>query len=73
MAKKYVVTLTDDEPIQLLALAGQGQVSARQLTRAMSCSRPTHAGGQAGSLPGYLGLQYVPRRALVLDDAVAGG
>jgi FixJ family two-component response regulator len=34
MAKKYVVTLTDDERAQLLALARKGRVSARQLTRA---------------------------------------
>jgi len=34
MAKKYIVTLTDDERAQLLALTKRGKVSARRLTRA---------------------------------------
>lgn len=34
MAKKYIVTLTDDERTQLLALTKRGKVSARRLTRA---------------------------------------
>jgi transposase len=34
MAKKYVVTLTDDERAQLRALTKRGKVSARRLTRA---------------------------------------
>jgi len=34
MAKKYIVTLTDDERTQLLALTKRGTVSARRLTRA---------------------------------------
>jgi transposase len=34
MAKKYIVTLTDDERAQLLALTKRGTVSARRLTRA---------------------------------------
>ena len=34
MAKKYIVTLSDDERAQLLALTKKGQVRARQLTRA---------------------------------------
>jgi hypothetical protein len=34
MAKKYFVTLTDEERAQLLALTKRGKVSARRLTRA---------------------------------------
>lgn len=34
MAKKYLVTLTDDERAQLVALTKRGKVSARRLTRA---------------------------------------
>jgi transposase len=34
MAKKYVVTLTDDEREQLLAMTKRGTVAARQLSRA---------------------------------------
>jgi transposase len=34
MAKKYLVTLTDDEREQLLALTTRGKVAARQLSRA---------------------------------------
>jgi len=34
MAKKYIVTLTDDERAQLLALTKRGKVAARRLTRA---------------------------------------
>lgn len=34
MAKKYIVTLSDDERAQLLALTKKGQVRARKLTRA---------------------------------------
>jgi transposase len=34
MAKKSIVTLTDDERAQLLALTKRGKVSARRLTRA---------------------------------------
>jgi transposase len=34
MAKKYSVTLTDDERAQLVALTKRGKVSARRLTRA---------------------------------------
>jgi transposase len=34
MAKKYIVTLTDDEQAHLLALTKRGNVSARRLTRA---------------------------------------
>jgi transposase len=34
MAKKYFVTLTDEECAQLLALTKRGKVSARRLTRA---------------------------------------
>jgi transposase len=34
MAAKYLVTLTDDERAQLLALTKKGTVSARRLTRA---------------------------------------
>jgi transposase len=34
MAKKYLVTLTDDERAQLLALTKRGKVSARRLSRA---------------------------------------
>jgi hypothetical protein len=34
MAKKYFVTLPDDERAQLLALTTKGWLSARQLTRA---------------------------------------
>jgi transposase len=34
MAKKYLVTLTDDERTQLLALTKKGRISARQLARA---------------------------------------
>jgi transposase len=34
MAKKYIVTLTDDERTPLLALTKRGKVSARRLTRA---------------------------------------
>jgi transposase len=34
MAKKYIVTLTDDERAQWLALTKRGKVSARRLTRA---------------------------------------
>jgi transposase len=34
MAKKYIVTLMDDERAQLLALTKRGKVAARRLTRA---------------------------------------
>jgi transposase len=34
MAKKYIVTLTEDERAQLLTLTKRGKVSARRLTRA---------------------------------------
>jgi hypothetical protein len=34
MAKKYIVTLTDDERAPLVALTKRGKVSARRLTRA---------------------------------------
>jgi transposase len=34
MAKKYVVTLSDDERAQLVAFTKKGRVSARKLTRA---------------------------------------
>jgi hypothetical protein len=34
MAKKYLVTLTEDERAHLLALTKKGKVAARQLTRA---------------------------------------
>jgi transposase len=34
MAKRYLVTLSDDERVQLLALTKKGKVAARQLTRA---------------------------------------
>jgi len=34
MAKKYIVTLTDDERAQLGALTKRGTVSARRLTHA---------------------------------------
>jgi transposase len=34
MAKKYIVTLTEDERAQLVALTKRGKVSARRLTRA---------------------------------------
>jgi putative transposase len=34
MAKKYIVTLKDDERAQLLALTKRGKVAARRLTRA---------------------------------------
>jgi hypothetical protein len=34
MAKRYIVTLTEDERVHLLALTKKGKVSARQLTRA---------------------------------------
>jgi transposase len=34
MAKKYIVTLMDDERTQLLALTKRGKVAARRLTRA---------------------------------------
>jgi transposase len=34
MAKRYIVTLTEDERAQLLALTKKGKVSARELTRA---------------------------------------
>jgi transposase len=34
MAKRYIVTLTEEERVHLLALTKKGKVSARQLTRA---------------------------------------
>jgi hypothetical protein len=34
MAKRYVVTLTEDERAHLMALTKKGKVAARQLTRA---------------------------------------
>jgi hypothetical protein len=34
MAKRYIVTLTADERADLMALTKQGQIAARQLTRA---------------------------------------
>jgi putative transposase len=34
MAKRYLVTLTDDERAHLMALTKRGKVAARQLTRA---------------------------------------
>src|SRR5918999_3084772 len=34
MAKKYIVSLSDDERTQLLALTKRGQASARRLNRA---------------------------------------
>ena len=34
MAKRYIVTLTEDERVHLLALTKTGKVAARQLTRA---------------------------------------
>jgi hypothetical protein len=49
MAKKYLVTLTDDEREQLLAMTKGGKVAARQLGRAHILLH-THAGATDGAI-----------------------
>jgi transposase len=49
MAKKYLVTLTDDEQAQLLAMTKRGKVAARQLGRAHILLH-AHAGATDGAI-----------------------
>lgn len=49
MAKKYLVTLTDDEQAQLLAMTKRGKVAARQLGRAHILLH-AHAGATDGAM-----------------------
>jgi hypothetical protein len=43
MAKKYIVTLSDEECEQLRGVIKRGKTAARTVTRATPCSRPPTA------------------------------
>jgi transposase len=62
MAPKYLVTLTDDERAQLLALTKKGTVSARMLTRAhilLQANASSPDGAIAAAL--HIGIATVER------------
>jgi transposase len=62
MAKRYVVTLTEDERAQLIALTKKGKVAARKLTRAHILLQ-TDAGGLDAAIAAalHVGMATVER------------
>jgi putative transposase len=62
MAKRYIVTLTEDERAHLMALTKKGKVSARKLTRAHSLLQADAGGRDVGIAAAlHVGIATVER------------